>query len=209
MHQAHPALERLLTKHPERFSIGEVCVQRRETAFEVRHVRDTNLPPTALASLNLQEVRHMAQHASDGTFRSLKSAPTLQSGWRFEAKTLASLELALNYLYPGAIADAGAALGNTAPAIFAQFAARQTGKYARLKDLSLHQIGNIIGRCCTPSKCLKLRLWTFSPASAPAAGPAPRGFDATQEVPIACHEPCPWFMDAAAENRDNSAERQA
>ena len=105
-----PAILAFVASMPDPTCFGELLIRRTPAGFELLHVRDTTPPARELATVPLPNLRRLAQFAADGTYRPLKSAPTLVSGWRASAGDPAQLEDALGQLYPGAIPDFFAAL---------------------------------------------------------------------------------------------------
>jgi hypothetical protein len=179
--------------------LGEVLIQSIETRFELRHVADKKT--TDLKPISIPALRSMAQVTSTGEFRPLKSAPTLQTGWKAQAKTAAELELALNSLYPGAIADWFALRnGSVHPTNYREFTNRQTGMYRITQMLSEAQASRVIRACCDARFCLKCRFWTVE-SLAPDA-PAEKS-----EIP--CLEPCAILLESARKSvRTEQAEKR-
>ncbi len=105
------------------------------------------------------------------------------------ASNSASLEGALNHLYPGALADWYAAtLANPPVTHYREFTARQTGMYRITATLNDVQAASVIKGCCDSKFCLKQRLWTVAGLEADSV--------ATTSV-IPCLEPCPVFLEFA------------
>src|ERR1700736_4645989 len=87
-----------------RFVIGQVLVRpQAEDTFLVCHRDDE--PRGGLESFRrAEDAREIARVDDDGNYRPLKTAPNLRHGWRLELQTLAELEQALDYFYPGRLA---------------------------------------------------------------------------------------------------------
>src|SRR5438046_307935 len=100
-----PSIKQLLAQAGDEFVWAQTVVLRVGEGFEVRHVEDRSRLRAELRTLRPPEVRQLAQFRAGGEFRPLKSAPNLPSGWRVEAHGETELELILNHLYPGSVAD--------------------------------------------------------------------------------------------------------
>jgi 4Fe-4S binding protein/cobalt chelatase family protein len=185
----NPAVEALIARIGDDLLLGQVSIGRTGKSFELRHVADRDAPAEKLRRVQPGELRGPAQFTSGGGFRPLKSAPDLQTGWRSTAHDAAELELALNQLYPGAIADWHAAQCPSPPVThFREFANRQTGMYRITTMLSDAQVARVARSCCHESICLKRRLWT-------AEGLAPDRVDEKSLIP--CLEPCAVMLEFA------------
>ena len=188
----NPALNALLAESldGEGFVLAHVVIRRNAGAgYDLRHVVDATTPVTQLRAVKVSELRNLAQFTIAGEFRPLKSAPTLVPGWRALAADPASLESALNQLYPGALADWFTARQAVPPVThYREFAGRQTGMYQVTATLDDRRVGEVIAATCVPTACLKRRLWTVAGM---AIDPS-----ATKSC-IPCLEPCALFLDAA------------
>ena len=119
----------------------------------------------------------------------MKSAPTLQTGWRIVVANDAELEIALNQLYPGAIADWHATQTANPPVThYLEFSNRQSGMYRVTAKLSDAQVVEVVKTTCDKKFCLKRRLWT-----ARGVGPDP----AAEKSLIPCLEPCAILLESA------------
>jgi hypothetical protein len=185
----NPALEKLVAQIDRELVLAQVFMRRQERGYELRHVQDRHAPAAHLPVAALHELRRLAQFTPAGAFRPLKSAPTLPAGWRIVLSNDAELELALNHLYPGAIADWFAAQTQPAPVTdFREFAGRQTGMYQVTRQLDDAQVAEVAQTCCQRACCLKRRLWSVT-------GLAPDA--AEQKSIIPCLEPCAVLLEAA------------
>lgn len=185
----NPALDTFLAVLSRESVLAEVLITRFESGFELRHVRDRMSPAEALRLVPLPDLRALAQTTAAGAFRPLKAAPNLPDGWRAVAATEADLGIALNQLYPGALADWYAAQVGPPPVThYRECANRQTGMYRLTQSLSEEQAACVTAACCHPDFCLKQRLWTVA-----SLGPDPR--EAKSLFP--CLEPCAVFLEFA------------
>ncbi len=157
--------------------------------FELRHVADESLAASELGTVPVAALREVAHATAAGAFRPLKSAPNLRRGWRSVAADVAALELALNHLYPGGLADWYAGRQPDPPVThFPEFAARQTGMYRITATLSEARAAEMIRAGCHERFCLRRRLWTVPGLEPDAPG--------TRSV-LPCLEPCPIVLELA------------
>jgi hypothetical protein len=184
---ANPALSAFLARLGEECVLGQVLLRRKPDSFELRHVQDRQNED--LKTVPVHELRAIAQHTAEGAFRPLKSAPNLQAGWRAVARDEAELEMAVNHLYPGVMADNFVAQQNPPPVThYREFTNRQTGMYRITQMLNDEQAGRMIQACCDRRFCLKQRFWTVE-------GLAPD--KAEEKSGIACLEPCAILLEFA------------
>ena len=186
----NPALEKFAAHLGDELLVAQVLIRRLPRGgFELRHEADRAVEAHALRPIALNELRALAQSTAAGAFRPLKSAPTLVTGWITSAETLEQLELALNQLYPGFIADWFAAQSPTPPTTqYREFTERQSGMYRITTMLTDVQAAQMILACCHSRFCLKQRLWTVSGLDAdPAEG----------RSIIPCLEPCAVLLEFA------------
>ena len=187
--QLTPDIEALAATIQDELLFGQVLIRRGTDGFELRHVMDTHHELAGLRSLHEHEIRPLAQFASSGAFRPLKSAPNLRTGWRITAVNIAALGAALDRLYPGAAAD-WFAVQKAPPPItsYREFTSRQTGMYRITTHLDDGLAGAMIRACCHVDFCLKRRLWSV-------AGLAPDEASAKSLIP--CLEPCAILLEFA------------
>jgi hypothetical protein len=185
----NPALTEFLRSFEAEIVLGQVLIRRNGREFELRHAADRDTNPDLLQSVPVAQLRPLAQFTAAGAFRPLKSAPNLRRGWRVSLADEDTLELALNHLYPGAIADCFAARQNPPPITsYREFTARQTGMYRITTLLDDSVAGAAIRACCHPDFCLKRRLWSVGQLAADAAG---------EKSIIPCLEPCAILLEFA------------
>jgi hypothetical protein len=186
---ANPALKRFVAQMGDELVMAQVLIRRNGAGYELRQLADRGLAPESLRLVKAGDARALAQHTATGVFRPLKSAPTLQNGWRISASSDGELELALNQLYPGAIADWAAAQTVNPPVTnYREFTQRQSGMYRITTMLDDAQAAQVIRAGCDQQFCLKRRLWTV-------AGLEPEDMAAKSLIP--CLEPCAVLMELA------------
>ena len=185
----NPALAAFVAQLGDELVFAQVLVRRLTDGFELRHMKDRHAPADMLRAILPMEVRTLAQSTVSGAFRPLKSAPTLQSGWRLAVHDEEELETTLNHLYPGAIADGYAARSDSPPIThYRQFTQRQTGMYRITTRLDDPHAARVTRACCDRKFCLKRRLWTVE-------GLAQDSADEKSLIP--CLEPCAILLEVA------------
>jgi sirohydrochlorin cobaltochelatase len=185
----NPAFAAFLAELKAERIFAQVLLRRFENGFELRHVCDGDHDDENLRPISEIDFRKVVDFTNDGAFRPLKSAPNLQTGWRFLTRDESQLERALNTIYPGAIADWFAVKSaKTAPTNYREFTNRQTGMYRITAMLSDAQAATMIRACCHQKFCLKQRLWTV--AGLEADSPVEKSL-------IPCLEPCAILLEFA------------
>ncbi|MGI8965767.1 MAG: DR2241 family protein [Limisphaerales bacterium] len=185
----NPALQHFLSELKNELVFAQVLIRRHTAQFELRHLHDKNSPAEKLRLISLDKIRELAQHTSAGAFRPLKSAPNLSAGWRLLLTDDPSLELALNQLYPGALADWWAAKSVPPPVTkYRPFTNCQTGMYRITQRLDDDAATAMIRACCHKKFCLKQRLWTVGELAADRIA---------EKSLISCLEPCAILLEFA------------
>ena len=185
----NPALTAFITQLDKEVVMAQALVRRKGSGYELLHVADREATAESLRAARPAEGRSLAQFTASGEFRPLKAAPTLQKGWRIQAASNAELELALNGLYPGALADWFSARAPQPPVTnFRAFTERQSGMYRITAKLTDARALRVIGQGCDAAHCLKQRLWTIAGLEPDAAG---------EKSLIPCLEPCAVLLELA------------
>ena len=184
---ANPAFEAFVAELQPEMVFGEVLLRKSTDGFQLCHAQDREV--AELRETDLTELRQLAQFTSANHFRPLKSAPTLRRGWRFVTATSPDLEMALQTIYPGAVADWFAARQPTPPVThFRAYTSRQSGMYRITTTLTDVQAGRVARAACDRQFCLKQRLWTVE-------GLEPDRAEAKSVIP--CLEPCAVLLEFA------------
>lgn len=185
-----PPLLRFLADLAETRVWGQVVIHRTTEGFELRQVEDLPLPRDSLTRRTTEELRLLADRAPDGSFRAHKSAPDLARGWWCPIADPAELGVALDDLYPGALADWFHTVEGTAlPTDLSRVAARQLGSGRILQHLEPGAARSLIRWGCSPNACLRHRRWA-APGTPPEA-------EESSSHRIPCLEPCPWWLKLA------------
>ena len=185
-------LYRLMERAAPPWKIGELVIRPTGGgSFHVLHHNDLGLDPATLRILpSPGDLRELIRLDRDGQFRPLRAAPNMPRGWLIHAPNLETLQLALDYLYPGVLANWAKWLRIELPLTpWSETAARQTGRFHIVTELDENGVHELIDKLCTRG-CLKQRLWpTMSQAlDAPL-----------DEIPLICPEACNYFVSKARE----------
>ncbi|WP_458188588.1 DR2241 family protein [Haladaptatus sp. NG-WS-4] len=161
--------------------------------YEVRHVDDRDVNRATLTTYDHPTaIRDLSRFTDDGTYRPLKTSPTLPRGWSFTTSEGDDLYRVVEHVYPATVAnwyrEREGALDVTH---FNEASDRQTGIYADVGELGRDVLGHAVERRCVDSQCLKRRAWD---ASEDDEIDVPRG---DGEFP--CREPCSLFVAGARE----------
>ncbi len=185
----NPALKEFAAQLGSEVVLAQVLIRRSGSGYELRHVEDRDAAAETLRVIQGNEARVLAQYTAAGAFRPLKSAPTLQRGWRMQLAGDVELEAALSQLYPGALADWRAVrVANPPVTNFREYTNRQSGMYRITAKLSDAQAANVIKVVCAKESCLKRRLWTVAGLETDPAA---------EKSLIPCLEPCAVLMESA------------
>ncbi len=185
-------LARFLELTPPPWMIGELALRWSEDRrYELLQHADLALPVADLNPVDsAHDLRQLALWDSDGNFRPLPAAPNLRRGWVHRARDLADLRLALDYLYPAALANWTLRQHGLLPVTpWRETAERQTGRFRIVRELGEEGVRELVATHCQPG-CLKNRLWT--PDALP---PATR----SGEIPLLCPEACNYLVGKARE----------
>ena len=184
-----PALQWFVQQIGDELLVAQVLLRRKSDGFEIRHVADHEVPSETLALQLPESARGIAETAEDGSFRPLKSSPTLRRGWLIFAKSDFELETALDGFYPGFVPDLFV-LRTSTPHIthYREFTNRQTGMYRITTFLTDADAFAMAAKCCSARYCLKQRFWTVE-------GLALDRPDGKSLIP--CLEPCAILLEYA------------
>ncbi len=199
MRDTTQALERWLRGGGKR--IGQIAIQSAADGWELRHADDAARDDLA-AFFKSEDARALANHDAAGTFRPLKTAPTLRRCWRLVLPDARALRRALDYFYPAMIGVWLAhARGEVLPVDLRDTLARQTGMYRITQKLTDEQAQRLIAKQCdSRAGCLKTILWRISEGVTVSSLP-PEKFRAeatpADTLPLLCHEACNILIGAA------------
>ena len=156
-----PALQWFVQQIGDELLVAQVLLRRKGGGFELRQIGDREVSSEKLTLQPPEGARGIAQSAEDGSFRPLKSSPSLRRGWLILAASDLELETALNGFYPGFIPDLFA-LRTSTPHVthYRGFTNRQTGMYRITTFLTDAEAYSMASKCCSAEYCLKQRLWS-------------------------------------------------
>jgi len=184
----NPALEAFVAHIGDEFMLAQVLIRRKGAGFELRNAADQGKKDLTHVG-DLKELRELAQFTKESIFRPLKSAPTLREGWRMEVEDSEALGLALNCLYPGAVADWFAVRSERRVVTnYREFTGRQTGMYRITAMLPDAFAADAARACCDRKFCLKQRLWTVHDLTRDSE---------KEKSAIPCLEPCAIMLEFA------------
>jgi sirohydrochlorin cobaltochelatase len=181
--------------------IGQIALECRDNGtFALSHREDagrgdlmTSDEPDAAAEL--------ARFDDAGTYRPLKTAPTLRHGWKLTLENVTALRTALDLFYPGRLAAMCTfEKGELVATPLRDTLARQSGMYRVAAQIDEEQANQLIGDFCrSDGGCLRTILWqrdrsgTAPSTKLPPEKFAPQhdqtGLDAPV-IPLLCQEAC-------------------
>jgi len=163
--------------------------------YELRHVDDAGTSADELDGYeDPLDARELAKHDDDGDYRPLKTAPSLQTGWRFPSLAAADVVEAVHAFYPATVQNWHREReGELDVDHWRETVDRQTGIYGVVRTWDRgegHEHVNWVAEaCCDDSQCLKRREWEY---------------DDETELDVAggdgefpCREPCSLVIAAA------------
>jgi sirohydrochlorin cobaltochelatase len=134
----------------------------------------------------------LALHDDNGAYRPLKSAPNLKHGWCLRLASVADLHLALDFLYPAALANWRAFLRNEKIATpLRDTVNRQTGMYRVTGLITDEEAQGIVDSLCQPG-CMRCIQWPIPADAAPPEVPLRE-----KEIPLLCTDACSLFIGEA------------
>ncbi len=186
--------------------IGEIRIVRTGSAFELHHYLDA-----VGAELQFYErpedAIELGKLDAAGKYRPLRSAPTLQRGWRLTLAGIDDVVRTLEFFYPAMLGTAAAFEENAGrPVDLRETLNRQSGMYRVAGKITNEQADTLIGEVCHPSRCLKTITWQIEPDFPVTSLPAGK-FDLSCDllgrgpgfIPLPCEECCNILVAAARE----------
>ncbi|MDS0282937.1 DR2241 family protein [Haloarcula onubensis] len=164
-------------------------------SYDLRHVDDAGTPTEELDAHNDPlDARELAKLDDDGDYRPLKTAPSLQTGWRFPGMGSADVVEAVHAFYPATVQNWHREReGDLDIDHWHETVSRQTGIYGVVRTWDrgegYEHVNWVAEACCDDSQCLKRREWEYDDETDLDVG----GGDG--EFP--CREPCSLVIAAA------------
>ena len=163
--------------------------------YTVVHEDDAGTAPSDLTTYeDPLDARTIAKHDDGGKYRPLKTAPTLQTGWVFEALDPAALVETVDFFYPATIANWHREReGELDVNHWRETMERQSGIYGVVQTWDRGEgkehVEWVAEACCDDSQCLKRREWEYDEETE-------LDYDGGDgEFP--CREPCSLVISAA------------
>jgi sirohydrochlorin cobaltochelatase len=203
--------------------IGEILIRPLgDGGYELRHRADEEVPDLRHFE-GSEAARNLSFLTASGEYRPLKTAPSLQRGWRLTLSSPDMLREALDHFYP---AMSGVWLSHLEGSLKAvplrDTLNRQTGMYAATKRLLDGEGQELVGKTCqSQTGCLKRKLWPFdhgmpltllSPSECVPDVRSSETHPDFKEIPMLCHEACNLLVAACREvvkTRERAAQSAA
>jgi sirohydrochlorin cobaltochelatase len=188
--------------------IGQLEIVSSEEGFVLCHRDDVGR--TDLRNYEIDDGLEVAKFDDAGSYRALKTAPTLRRGWKIFARDLLQVEKVIDAIYPGRIAVLYAfKSGQLTTTSLRETLNRQSGMYRVAAKISDEQIDGLVGNFCrSDGGCLRTILWKRDASNKiPSSRLPPEKFDpavdqylsakrprpataATESIPLLCQEAC-------------------
>jgi sirohydrochlorin cobaltochelatase len=201
--------QQLLQALAEKVSrIGQLEIERLEGGFVLFHRDDAGR--SDLGEHEIDDAFEIARFDDAGSYRPLKTAPTLRHGWKIFARDLLQVEQVIDAIYPGRLAMLRAfKSGELTTTSLRETLNRQSGMYRVAAKISDEQIDDLVENFCrSDGGCLRTILWKRDTCNKdPSLKLPPAKFDpavdqylnakrprsataATESIPLLCQEAC-------------------
>ncbi|WP_251331301.1 DR2241 family protein [Haloplanus sp. HW8-1] len=165
---------------------GDLLVVADGEAYELRHRADRGRPRADLVDRDPATFRGFVRSDDDGRYRPFAGERSLPTGWVMPGLDDPILLRAVASAYPAGIEEWA---DDADPVPYREVAARQTGIYERVANLSRAELTDVTAAVC--GNCAKRRTWD---ETADDTLPVDRG---AGDLP--CREPCSFLVAAARE----------
>jgi hypothetical protein len=151
-----------------------------------------------------REARDLATDADDGSYRPLKTAPTLCTGWEFTDLGPGELVETVDFFYPATVTNwHQERTGELDVTHWRETMERQTGMYGVIETWDRGEghehVEWVAESCCRDSQCLKRRVWQYDDET-DLDTPGGDGV-------FPCREPCSLVVTAARQFTKLDAEQ--
>jgi sirohydrochlorin cobaltochelatase len=181
--------------------IGQIAIQSGDDGSFVLLHREDDARDGLTIHNGAEAAVELARFDDAGTYRPLKTAPTLRHGWKLSVSDIADLRLALDHFYPGRLpAFLAFRNGDLVTTSFRETLERQSGMYRIAAQIGEEQADELIGRFCrSDGGCLRTILWKRDRSgTAPSTKLPAEKFDPQNDqtsggkavVPLLCQEAC-------------------
>jgi len=165
---------------------GDLSIRHADAGYELRHRTDRDAARAALERRAPDGFREFVRTDDDGRYRPFAGEQSLPTGWVLTDLDAAGLLRAVSTVYPAAVET----WHDDPEAVpYRETAARQTGIYERVSNLSREELVDVTTAVC--GNCAKRRDWDESDDD---SLPVERG-----EGELPCREPCSFLVAAARE----------
>ena len=171
--------------------IGQAVFKPDADGFFLCHAEDVGREDLAIFK-NPHDAAAIAINDDAGNYRPLKTAPNLKHGWLLRVASLADLHLALDLLYPAALANWRSFLRNEKTASpLRETVNRQTGMYRVTGLITDEEAQGIVDSLCSPG-CLRRIQWPIPSDAEPPLIPTKE-----KEIPLLCVDACSLLIAEA------------
>lgn len=197
-------IERFTAVGSRPFTFLEISIRATEAGtYRVTHASDADRDTGDLTRIpDRRRLLDTIRYNSVGDYRPLRTRNDLPAGWVVADLQPGQVCETVETIYPSCILHRYQASAGTLEVVsFERWAARQTGIYRELRNLTPAAVKDVIRRCC--SSCLRTRMWSvgqvgageYPPEFLPGESPTASG-----AVVIPCREPCSMFATIARES---------
>jgi sirohydrochlorin cobaltochelatase len=181
--------------------IGQIVIVSDEAGYRLGHRDDEAALRAGGAGLatekNPAAAWEIAKATAEGSYRPVKGAPTMKSGWMLELKTLPEVREALDFIYPAALGNwVRFSAGEVMAVPLRQTLNRQTGMYRITQLLTDEDGDSLICENCGLDKCSRRIMWPMD-TDRPLRGLAPEKVTLpaeARELPLLCLEACNFVV---------------
>lgn len=171
--------------------IGQAVFRAEGEGFLICHAEDAGRGDLEIFQ-NPHDAATIALHDNAGNYRPLKTAPNLKQGWGLRVPSLDDLHLALDLLYPAALANWRALLrGEKIATPLRETVNRQTGMYRVTGLITDEEAQGIVDSLCAPG-CLRCIQWPIPSDATPPVVPMRE-----KEIPLLCIDACSLLIAEA------------
>lgn len=171
--------------------IGQAVFKPDAEGFFLCHAEDVGRKDLEIFH-NPHDAAALAINDDAGNYRPLKTGPNLKHGWLLRVASLADLHLALDLLYPAALANWRSFLRNEKIASpLRDTVNRQTGMYRVTGLITDEEAQGIVDSLCSPG-CLRRIQWPIPSDAEPPLIPTKE-----KEIPLLCVDACSLLIAEA------------
>jgi DR2241 stabilising domain len=167
----------------EATSMGQICWEKDDAIWRVRHIQDQGVPFGKLRKLvGLDELEELVRWDGQGRYRPLRSEENLMAGWLFQAQGKEEFREVMEVIYPGLWGNAEAWKKKKLKVDAWDVAlGKQTERLQKKAVQSGDMPQRVVEEHCR-KRCLKTVVW---------AGELPE--EKEGEMPMLCTGPCGLF----------------